>query len=90
VIQGFTHDAEALSPGRSRAGRRGCHPGPYAADADLKTLACSGKRAFHLEQRDTYNVAAEDDRLLDENRVSAPGRGKLEALRYGIAIARRN
>ena len=28
---------------------------------DFKALACTGKRAFHLEQRDTYNVAAEDE-----------------------------
>ena len=28
---------------------------------DFKALACSSKRAFHLEQRDTYNVAAEDE-----------------------------
>jgi hypothetical protein len=27
---------------------------------DFKTLALAGKRAFHLEQRDAYNVAAED------------------------------
>ena len=29
-------------------------------------------------------------RLLDENQVSPPARSELEALRYGIAIARRN
>lgn len=29
-------------------------------------------------------------RLLDENQVSTPARRELEALRYGIAIARRN
>lgn len=28
---------------------------------DFKKLACTRKRAFHLEQRDTYNVAAEDE-----------------------------
>ena len=28
---------------------------------DFKALACTCKRAFHLEQRDTYNVAAEDE-----------------------------
>lgn len=28
---------------------------------DFKALACNRKRAFHLEQRDTYNVAAEDE-----------------------------
>ena len=28
---------------------------------DFKALACTRKRAFHLEQRDTYNVAAEDE-----------------------------
>lgn len=28
---------------------------------DFKALARSGKRAFHLEQRDAYNVAAEDE-----------------------------
>jgi hypothetical protein len=28
---------------------------------DFKTLACSSRRAFHLEQRDAYNVAAEDE-----------------------------
>jgi hypothetical protein len=27
----------------------------------FKALALSGKRAFHLEQRDSYNVAAEDE-----------------------------
>src|SRR5215471_21471990 len=27
----------------------------------FKTLALARKRAFHLEQRDTYNVAAEDE-----------------------------
>jgi hypothetical protein len=27
----------------------------------FKALACSSRRAFHLEQRDTYNVAAEDE-----------------------------
>jgi len=27
----------------------------------FKTLALTSKRAFHLEQRDTYNVAAEDE-----------------------------
>jgi len=29
------------------------------------------------------------ERLLDENLVSAPARRELEALRYGIAMARR-
>jgi len=28
---------------------------------DFKALACSRKRAFHLEQRDAYNVASEDE-----------------------------
>ncbi len=28
---------------------------------DFKALACTRKRAFHLEQRDTYNVAGEDE-----------------------------
>jgi hypothetical protein len=28
---------------------------------DFKALACTSKRAFHLEQRDSYNVAAEDE-----------------------------
>lgn len=28
---------------------------------DFKALACTCKRAFHLEQRDTYNIAAEDE-----------------------------
>lgn len=28
---------------------------------DFKALACTRKRAFHLEQRDTYNVTAEDE-----------------------------
>jgi hypothetical protein len=32
---------------------------PLSYDA-FKTLACTYKRAFHLEQRDAYNVAAED------------------------------
>lgn len=27
----------------------------------FKTLALASKRAFHLEQRDAYNVAAEDE-----------------------------
>src|SRR5260370_35384451 len=27
----------------------------------FKTLALASKRAFHLEQRDSYNVAAEDE-----------------------------
>jgi hypothetical protein len=27
----------------------------------FEALACSSSRAFHLEQRDTYNVAAEDE-----------------------------
>jgi hypothetical protein len=27
----------------------------------FKALACAGRRAFHLEQHDTYNVAAEDE-----------------------------
>ena len=30
---------------------------------DFKALARTRKRAFHLEQRDTYNVAAEDEPL---------------------------
>jgi hypothetical protein len=29
-------------------------------------------------------------RLLDENQVSAPARRELEALRYGVAIAKRS
>lgn len=33
---------------------------PLSYDA-FKSLVCSRKRAFHLEQRDTYNVAAEDE-----------------------------
>lgn len=33
---------------------------PVSYDA-FKALACTRKRAFHLEQRDTYNVAAEDE-----------------------------
>ncbi len=28
---------------------------------DFKAVAASGKRAFHLEQRDSYHVAAEDE-----------------------------
>jgi hypothetical protein len=28
---------------------------------NFKALACSGRRAFHLEQRDAYHVAAEDE-----------------------------
>lgn len=28
---------------------------------DFKALACAHKRAFHLELRDTYNVASEDE-----------------------------
>lgn len=28
---------------------------------DFKALACTRKRAFHLEQRDVYNVAGEDE-----------------------------
>jgi hypothetical protein len=28
---------------------------------DFKALVCTRKRAFHLEQRDTYNVEAEDE-----------------------------
>jgi hypothetical protein len=28
---------------------------------DFKALTCTRKRAFHLEQRDTYNVTAEDE-----------------------------
>jgi hypothetical protein len=28
---------------------------------EFKALACTRKRAFHLEQRDAYNVAAEDE-----------------------------
>jgi hypothetical protein len=28
---------------------------------DFKALACARMRAFHLEQRDSYNVAAEDE-----------------------------
>jgi hypothetical protein len=28
---------------------------------DFKALACASKRAFHLEQRDTYNVESEDE-----------------------------
>lgn len=28
---------------------------------DFKALACTRKRAFHLEQRDAYNVEAEDE-----------------------------
>jgi uncharacterized protein DUF6879 len=33
---------------------------PLSYDA-FKSLACTRKRAFHLEQRDAYNVAAEDE-----------------------------
>ncbi len=33
---------------------------PLSYDA-FKALACTRKRAFHLEQRDTYNIAAEDE-----------------------------
>jgi hypothetical protein len=28
---------------------------------EFKALSSAGKRAFHLEQQDTYNVAAEDE-----------------------------
>jgi hypothetical protein len=30
---------------------------------DFKALACTRRRAFHLEQRDAYNVAGEDEPL---------------------------
>src|SRR5215468_8767856 len=63
VILGFTLDAEAMGQvGGVPDGEAVIRvPKELMRYEDFKALVVACKRAFHLEQRDTYNVAAEDE-----------------------------